>query len=214
MRSAFFILLFLNCAFFAWAGWIDAPVAAERAQPALKLPQLKLASEARTSSGGRASPAGEPRCVSVGPFDSAERTDVAATLLRARGVQSEQRAEQAEVTDGYWVYVGGLKTAAAQDRVLRILDQAELSDAHVMPEDASGRRVSVGLFSERVRAERRAHVLQRLGLEPQIAERRSPATAYWLNLKLAANDNTVSTEGLLPAGEANARLEVRVCPGG
>src|SRR5262249_18617411 len=133
----------------AWAGWIDAPVAAERAQRALKLPQLKLASEARDAARVRATSASPSRCVSVGPFDTVERTENALTLLRGRGLQPQQRPEQTEVTDGYWVYVGGLRTAAAQDRILRILEQADLSDAHVMPQDDSGRRVSVGLFSER-----------------------------------------------------------------
>lgn len=214
MRVAVVILVFLNLAFFAWAVWIDSPPPASAAQSGSKLPRLVLASEAQPKSKTASAPTAPraARCVSVGPFNTAERVAAAGALLQQRGLGPRQREEKGETIDGYWVYVGGLKSAFDEARVLHTLDQAGLSDARVMPESDAGRRVSVGVFSEHVRAERRARVLRRLGLEPEIAERRVPSVAYWIDLNLGANDETVSTEGLLSPEESGARLEVRVCP--
>ena len=152
------------------------------------------------------------RCVSVGPFDSDERAQGALALLRERGYEPRQREEEGERWDGYWVYVGNLQTDAAVARVMRTLTQAALSDARVMPETEEGRRVSVGLFSERIRAERRARVLQRLGLEAQIGERRTKGIVYWMDLDMKPNETAISTEGLLAPEAAESPLEVRACP--
>jgi hypothetical protein len=217
MKTAIYILVFANLAFFAWANWIDVPLRASAAQSISGLPQLALATDAPAAKTKNAAVArtgaAAARCVSVGPFNTSERAANASSLLRERGLDPKQREEQGETWDGYWVYVGGLRTALDQARVLHTLEEAGLNDARVMPESsAPERRISVGLFSERIRAERRARVLQRLGLKPEIGERRVPGAVYWLDINLAPNESTLSTEGLLSAEETGARLEVRVCP--
>jgi len=214
VRVALFILLFLNLAYFAWAGWIDAPPPARAAQSIARTPRLLLASETAQKVGGTTQTvaASPPRCVSVGPFDTPERATSASALLTGRGFEPKQRVEESETLGGYWVYVGDLRNALEEARVMRTLEQAGLSDARIMPETETGGRVSVGVFSERLRAERRARVLERLGLKPVIGERHVPGNVYWLDLALGPNDRTVSTEGLLAPEESDARLEVKVCP--
>lgn len=214
MRTAVYILLFANLAFLAWAGWIDAPSAAPVKTRDDNLPRLVLVTEQSKAKNPSVATRADtsPRCVSVGPFNTTEQAAGATALLEERGYKPQQREERGETWDGYWVYVGGMQTEFEQARVLRALDQAGLSDAQVMPETEAGRRVSVGLFSERGRAERRARVLRRLGLEPEIGERRVPGSVYWLDLNLSPNDGMVSTAGLLSSEEPDARLEVKVCP--
>ena len=153
------------------------------------------------------------RCVSVGPFNDLAHTARAAALLRERGFEPQQRAEEGEMWEGFWVFVDGLKTAAEESRVLKDLERAGIDDAHAMPESDGGRRISVGLFSERDRAERRARAVKRLGFSPQITEKRQAGTVYWVDLDLGVNERTVPTEGLLSLEESGARLEIRVCPG-
>jgi hypothetical protein len=213
LRIASLILLFLNLTYFAWAQWIDVPASARATESIAKLPQLVLASEANGKPGAiQTAAASSPRCVSVGPFNTTERATDAANLLAGRGFEPKQRAEQGDVADGYWVYVGGLKNALEVARVMHMLEQAALTDARIMPDTEDGGRVSVGLFSERFRAERRARVVQKLGLKPEIGERRTTGTRYWLDLSLAPDDRGVSAEGLLNPEESDARLEVRACP--
>lgn len=230
MRVAVYLLLFANIAMFAWAAWIDTPPRAVASAAAKGLPQLVLASDVdakradapapgntapasgRSPSGTAASPATALRCASVGPFELLEQADAATALLRSRGYEPRQREAEGERFDGYWVYVGNLKSDLEEARVMRTLIQASLSDARIMPLSDEGRRISVGLFSERVRAERRARSLRRLGLEPQIGERRAPGTVHWIDLELRPNEATLSTEGLLATDTPGAHLEVRSCP--
>jgi SPOR domain len=231
VRVALFVLLALNLLYLAWSGWIDSPEPPPVAShPAPALPRLALGSEQQPpdqtqlvmpadAAAQVVSATGEPgmtarasRCVSVGPFNDLAHAARGAALLHDRGFDPKQRAEEGETWEGYWVYVGGLDSAAEETKVLKTLERAGISDAHAMPEASDGRRVSVGLFSERGRAEKRAQGVKRLGFTPQIVERRQPGTVYWVDLDLGVGDRTVPTEGLLSIEDAGARLEIRVCP--
>lgn len=231
VRTAVFVLIFVNLAFMAWAHWIDVP-AEPRVNPAdARLPRLVLASEAPAgvpaasrvaavaaaaapgaeAAAGTASPPAQ-RCMSVGPFNDVAQVTHAAALLQERGFTPQQRNEDGDVRDGYWVYVAGIKSAADETRVLRTLQDAGISDAHAMASADDGRRVSVGLFTERPRAERRARVVEHLGFSPDIVERRRPGTVYWVDVELGTSDATVPTDGLVPADQGASKILVRACP--
>jgi hypothetical protein len=236
VRIAFYVLLALNLVYLAWAGWVDTPAAPPVIAVATpKLPELALAprtdssadtSLARPVSGNTPGPqpvgatedetlraaAAPARCVSVGPFNDLTQAARGAALLRDRGFDPKQRAEQGDTWEGFWVYVG-VKSAADETKLMKALDRAGISDAHAMPEGDDGRRVSVGLFTEKDRAEKRAQAVKRLGYSAEIVERKQTGSVYWVDIDLGANDHTVPTEGLLSIGDAGSRLEIRVCPG-
>lgn len=228
VRIAIISLLFVNLVFMAWAHFIDVPAEPAVNQADAHLPRLVLASEVHSqpatapalaaasvpaSEGSTATetPAAK-RCVSVGPFNDVTQETRAASLLQERGFAPQQRSETADVRDGYWVYLGGLKSAADEARALRSLQEAGITDAHAVPAADDGRRVSVGLFTERPRAERRARAVQHLGFSPDIVERRRPSTIYWIDLDLGTSDAAVPTEGLASADQGESRIQVRVCP--
>jgi hypothetical protein len=234
VRIAFFVLLAVNLVYLAWAGWIDVPSTPVAAKTARALPELQLATDvapsdhttlAPRSAGTSTSPpvatlastevpsagASNTRCVSVGPFSDLTRAARGAALLHDRGFNPKQRAEPGEMWEGFWVYVGGLKSAADEAKVVKTLERAGINDAHAMPESDAGRRVSVGLFTEKDRAQKRAAAVTRLGYTAEIVDRKQPGTVYWVDLELSAN-GTVPTEGLLSDEDAGGRLEIRVCP--
>ncbi len=238
MRAAFFALLFANLAFMAWAGWVDTPRQAKTTDAASRLPQLKLVSEvspeqqggadsgavrkmamstpAGTSAGSQA-PSQAPadigaRCVSVGPFNDLAIAAKAAGALHSRGFAPQQRAEEGETWNGFWVYIGGVSDAAEADKAFKTLDRAGIKDAHLMPESNDGRRISVGLFSERDRAERRARTVEKLGFKTEVAERKQPGTVYWVDLALKPSDGAVPVQDLLTVGAGSSRLSVQNCP--
>jgi hypothetical protein len=151
-------------------------------------------------------------CVSVGPFADPSRSAQGATLLRARGFSPRQRAEAGEPWSGYWVYVGELTGEAQQTEVMRRLERSGISDAQVMPSSEEGRRVSVGLFTERQGAERRAKAVRDLGLKAEIAERKQTPPAYWVDLDFSSSTQTLPMEGLLSLEDTGVRLEIRECP--
>jgi cell division septation protein DedD len=229
VRTTVFVLVFVNLVFMAWAHWIDVPVEPAINQVDTRLPRLILASEApphATAVKATAPPAAfQPtdttnaaatpatrRCVSVGPFNDLAQVTQAGSLLQQRGFTPQQRTEDGDVRDGYWVYVAGIKSAADETRVLRTLQDAGISDAHAVPSADDGRRVSVGLFTERPRAEWRARAVEHLGFSPDIVERLRPGTVYWVDLDLGTSEAAVSTDGLVPADQGASRIQVRVCP--
>jgi hypothetical protein len=233
VRVVVYLLIAVNVVYLAWAGWIDKPVPPPPVAKSEPLPQMALVTEAvaRPANGTAAtapsavetsaslsqpitaSPnASSSRCVSVGPFTDLAQSARAAALLRDRGLSPKQRAEQGETWEGYWVSVDGLGSAADETRVMKALDRAGIQDAHVMPGTEGRRRVSVGLFSERDRAEKRAQAVKKLGFNAEVTERSQPAAVYWVDIDVSANERSVPTEGLLSLESSGSRLEIRVCP--
>ena len=112
---------------------------------------------------------------------------------------------------GYWVYASGLAGQAAVDRALVTLERSGIKDALVMPENGdAGRRLSLGLYSERSRAERRAQAVRQAGLSAEIAERKLPGTLYWVDLAQPPGMSSISLQGLVADG-VNPHVAVQPC---
>jgi hypothetical protein len=231
VRAAFFVLLFANLVFLAWAGWVDSPQQAKTSDATARLPRLKLVTEeapapqsnqssgaihkmAMIAPGGNsAAPAGEStRCVSIGPFNDINVAAKAAGALQARGLAPQQRGAAGETRDGYWVYIAGVADAVSADRIFKTLDRSGIKDARIMPESGDGRRISVGLFSDRERADRRAKVVERLGFKPSVGDHMQAGTVYWLDLILKASDGSVPIADLLSVDSSGGALSVQSCP--
>ena len=230
VRTAVYALLLVNLVFMAWAHFIDVPFEPPVNPADARLPRLVLTSEVPArpatapqvkvpaivappseASAPTATPAAR-RCVSIGPFNDLAQETHAMSLLRERGFTPQQRTEEGDIRDGFWVYVGGIKTAADETKTLRALQEAGIADAHAMAAADDGRRVSVGLFTERPGAERRARAVQHLGFSPDIVERHRSGPIYWVDLDLGTSDAAVPTEGLAPSDKGGSRIQVQVCP--
>lgn len=170
---------------------------------------IAAASTPPPTSSAAATPA---HCVTVGPFNDLARAAQGAEVLRKRGFSPRQRAEGGEAWSGYWVYVGRIASEAQQADVVRRLKRAGI-DAQPLPVSEGQRRVSAGVFSERQGADSRANAVRRLGFAVEVLERKQSAAAYWVDLDLAASNQTLPMEGLLALEESGARLEIRECPG-
>lgn len=229
MRAVFFLLVFANLAFLAWAEWIDAPQPAPANEAYAKLPRLKLVNElpesdARPSSGNadarktalevapQMPSTTTARCLSVGPFDDQPSATRGASQLREKGLVPRQRVEKGEISKGFWVYIGGLKTDTDVSQVLRTLEQSHIEDAHLMSDTGDAHQVSVGLFSDRDRADRRAESVQKLGLHPEVAERKLPATLFWMDVDLPPGVVSPTAQEVVAAGGAASRVGVVPCP--
>lgn len=217
MRNVFFALLLANFVYFAWAHWIDAPKPAPANAALAKLPTLKLVDEVPPAqrpqpSTSKVTSTPSAACLSVGPFPDVGNSAHAAALLKAKGFDPKQRAEQAQSSDGYWVFVGGFKTEADADHALETLEHTGINDAMVMPETPdAGRRVSLGVYSERARAERRAEAVHSAGLDAQVVDRKVPNAIYWIDLVPIPGTNTVPLQDLFAEG-ASSRIAVQPCP--
>jgi hypothetical protein len=223
VRAAFFLLLFVNLAYLAWAQWIDVPQPAPANAAFDKLPRLKLLTElspdeappppASARKTALQMPPAATRCMSVGPFSDPASAARGGAQLLEKGFAPVQRSEEGEVPKGFWVYIGGLTSNVEVARVLRTLDQASIQDAHLMPGTGEARRVSVGLFSERQRADRRAAAVRKLGLQPEVAERKLPGTVFWEDVTLPAGTSSLPTKNLSGEG-TDSPIAAVPCPPG
>ena len=152
-------------------------------------------------------------CLSVGPFADLDNSAHAVALLRAKGFDPRQRAQEGQPAQGYWVYVGGMQSQAEADTALVTLERSGITDALVMPETAdSSRRLSLGVYSERARAEKRAQVVrEQTGLQAEVAEHKLPGTVYWVDLSSPPGTNTEPLQGLIAEG-VSSRIAVQPCP--
>lgn len=157
------------------------------------------------------------RCISIGPFRDVAEATRSATSLRARGYGPRQRVAEGEVWAGVWVYIPKPEGHEGVDLLLSTLKKAGVEDALEMPGPEESPVISLGLFSEPKRAQARVALVQGIGLQPVVVDRKRAGNVFWVDIDLK------STEGLLNpadlqgeiAPEANriVRLEIKGCPG-
>jgi hypothetical protein len=187
VRALFLSLALANLLFFGWSYWIDKPVAG-RDVHASAAPLRLLAAAPATTAGAATSSTVAPggaatgtRCSSFGPLTDPAAAAVVSTALRARNFTPRERSVQADVTDGYWVYIDNLRDPDVRARALRRLTRAGVRDAAAL---ASSGQVSVGLFNEQAGANLRAASVRAAGLEPVIEARSHPVKEYWFDVEL------------------------------
>jgi len=206
MRAAFFLLLLVNLMFFAWARWVDVP-RTEVAAPS-DVPQLRLA--AATDAPGATLETAE--CFTLGPFADDPSTATAVGVLAGAGFRPQQRLVDADVADGYWVYVPALRDAAARRRALTTLRGAGVRDAAVVTVPDQSERVSAGVFTDQSRAELRAAQVRFAGLDAVVEARQRHVSEHWLDFHVPQGE-TVPSLSDFGAGSA-APLKLERCAGG
>ena len=195
MRSTVLALLLANFFYLGWAEWIDVPPPPAQSS-IVGLPSLTMAKDlspakqaALASKTALANPV--QQCVSVGPFDDPAIAAKAATVLQAKSFAPKQRTAEAPAVRRFWVYLDGFRSDATEMRVLHRLEGAGIDDAEAMPADAGGLKVSLGLFTDRVRASSRLKAVQEMGFHPLMTERILPGTVYWLDLTMPSGATPV-----------------------
>ncbi len=240
MRSVCLLLLLANALYLGWSQLIDVrssdlqrkPVVAnppprivlareaavlpptdtaeQPAAPAVTEPAVAPATPPPATP--RESPRGSSMCTSVGPFASVSDATTAEAALRAAGFEPRQRAVQGELWAGYWVSVQNFATREAAEQAMKSLTDKGMTDVYVLPGADIGNVVSLGVFSERQRAERRADEARAIGLNPQIDDRKRSGTAYWVDVDQPAPVQPVDTSIFTSDPGKIMRLELRDCP--
>lgn len=197
MRILVLILLLLNLGYFAWrmtAG--EPPPPAPAAEP--QVPGLVLLSERRPAEQAPPAPVAEPvpaegaapqptpaapprRCYTLGPLRSEKTAQLLQERLEAAGVAAKRRALEQEEVAGYWVYLPPRPSRQAALALAKELARKGIKDYYVVGPGEYEHAVSLGLFSEQPRAERRAEYIRSLGYEPVTAVRYRSRTLYWLD---------------------------------
>jgi hypothetical protein len=217
VRVIFYGLVLVNLLYLGWSQWIDVPPP-PAPSPIAKLPRLTLLSDLprdkRAALATKMSlETSQAQCVSVGPFDDPAIAGKAATVLLAKGFTPQQRAIESPAMRRFWVYLEGFRSDATEMRALHRLEQAGIDDAEAMPVDAGGRRVSLGLYIDRAKAEGRLNAARNIGFNPLMIGRTLPGTVYRLEFTLPNASTPVplkDVSDLEPDGGSSA-ISVQPC---
>jgi hypothetical protein len=154
----------------------------------------------------------ELSCMSIGPFADLLQAAQAQAALRAADFQPRQRVEQGELWAGYWVSVQGLATREEAESALKMLTGSGISDVYVMPGSDPPNVLSLGVFSDYQRAQRRVGEVRALGLTARIDDRKRAGSVYWVDVDLQEPGQVLDSSILQSDPRKITRLEMRACP--
>ena len=197
-------LFAVNLLFFVWVVMI-APPADPSARARGSPPEAPPGAAAAPVQPAAVPP---PRCVSLGPFADAALSATVAQRLVAAGLQPGAREETLQQRDGYWVVIETSGTAQ-QRAVLTQIRRAGVQDAYAMPDDPQF-RVSLGIYSDRARAEQRAATLRPLDLAARVEEHLQPRVVHWLDVPRAGD--RLSASRLETFGITDSEVGAFDCP--
>jgi hypothetical protein len=186
---------------------IDASSAVTSIQPSNAL-------VATTVPGATSVVPGDLDCVSVGAFRDLAEAAQASAALQAAGYVSRQRVDQGDVWLGYWVSVQNFTSREAAEQALADLAQRGISDAYILPGSDLVNTLSLGVFNDSARAQRRVEEIRALGFDAQLADRKRAGSVYWLDVDLPAPGSVFDPAILQSQPGKIVRLEYRSCPAG
>ena len=126
-------------------------------------------------------------CERIGPLREAE----AAASLRARLGTLSAAAEVKEVEEmqvrGYWVYLPPSADREAALALARQLAAGGVRDYYVVTAGDNENTISLGMFQDRVNADKRVQQIAALGFNPKRIERGDLEKRYWVEYRAATD---------------------------
>jgi hypothetical protein len=216
MRTIALLLILANVGVYFWAHYVDVPEArltsSDAVTPTDRAPPLLLAREHVTpSSEVTAKINSELSCISVGPFDSVEQAQTLAQRLLTAEFTTSPRAETGEVFAGYWVSLQNFASKVEAEQVLTRLQASGITDAYILTEEEPPNVLSLGLFSERARAEQRRADIAKLGYQPLIQNRTRMGATHWLDVNLQEPGQALDPALLQSDTVGIVRLQTKPC---
>ncbi len=237
MRTFCLVMILVNALFLSWSQLIDVRVSDLDRRPPANVkppPRIVLAQEAaetlepavvkpvqppRVAPLGSAAPAPQRAavadrlaCTSIGPFQDLADAAHAQAALQSAGFGSRQRLVQGELWVGYWVSVQNFESREAAEAALKSLLDSGVTDVYLMPGGEPANVLSLGVFSDHQRAQRRAEEIRVLGLEPRIDDRKRSGSVYWIDADLQEPGQAIDTSIFQTDPGKITRLELRACP--
>ena len=220
MRALFLLLLLVNVLFLAWTRWVDvspapAPSFSAGTQPGAT--PIRLRQEvAADAPAARKAPVSDAllaaTCVSVGPFVAGAAAEAAAARLGQLGFVARSRASVDEVRVGFWVRVPNLPTPDDAVNALGALQQAGFADAYIVNDGSPGNIVSLGVFSDRGKAEQVAETVRKAGFTPETSDRLRTMDVSWLDIDRQENGSLPALEAIEAGPPDSPPITLEACP--
>jgi hypothetical protein len=205
VKRALLGLVFANIVVFGYLRMVAQPP--PMAAPAASVPRLDLVGERHAP----LVPA-PLRCVSVGPLRDTDALHAVGEYLRGLGLKPRERSQESAAPPQYGV-IATRKSAALAARIVQQLRAAGVADVELVPPaaDQAEAQVSLGMYEDRARAERRIQDLKNYALSPTIVERPRRLTRWWLDLETEGAAPPIDVAALLKAVPAAAGASPGPC---
>ena len=221
MRWLFAMLVLTNVGLLMWATWYrdgagevlpPRPVFHPEQMVPLSAPGVALrARKNERIEAPLAAAKPRPRCVSIGPFTSAQTADLAAARLADEKLSAGRRHEEQKSESSYWVHIAPFANRKAAEQRRKELEQLGIRDVLVM-QDAKGKSsVSLGLFTRADNAQGRLTELAQKGVTAQQEIRFRTESLIWFDLHLPEPADA-AVEELRAIGWGVPDIEVRDAP--
>jgi hypothetical protein len=204
VRAALLALLLLNLAYFGYTRLAsDTGELAASAEAGAPVPRLVL-----VGAGGPTPPA----CSTVGPFVAQAAAQRAAAWLLSGHHGSRLHSADAPGASSYWVAIITKTMQDATKTGLR-LRAAGVQDLVIMPPEAGATNaiVSLGIYSDRERADHRVTDLRRYAVTPTVIEQPHTVTTWWLDVQTAAGESMPDVNAIAKAGGEAGSLRASAC---
>ena len=122
-------------------------------------------------------------CYTLGPVTTIYAAATVSKMLEKAGVTSETRETEDKIPNGYWVHLPVEKNATTAQQLLVEIQNRDISDVSTVPLEDGGYVVSLGVFSEEIRAKRRQNQFIKMGYKPVVDQRYKTKTLTWFDVK-------------------------------
>lgn len=130
------------------------------------------------------------QCFSIGPIQSINEMEQLRYMLAEYTSESQQRTSQAQVDEGYWVYLDAVDSRAHALELANELGSMGLTDYFVMTSGDLENSLSLGLYSDESNSRKRQAALRALGFNARVLSRYKTVEHYWLDYQLAQGSDS------------------------
>lgn len=125
-----------------------------------------------------------PHCYTLGPFAESGAAESVAQSLQGQNVQVVTSLTERHEPGGYWVYIpsDGLRSARKQ---IAELKQRGIKDVGLSSQQGVRHWVSLGVYSTKVRAQRRQVALSNIGFYTRMEQRALKIPEHWIDITLS-----------------------------
>lgn len=145
-------------------------------------------------------------CYTLGPMLSKKALEKLRSRLEEQGYSVQTRSIEQQETAGYWVYLAPYENRKQALEIAAELARKGIKDYYVVTDKEYRNAVSLGLFSDKGRANRRMAHIRTLGYQPRKMVRYRDRTYHWLDYD-ETSDNPLPEDVWSELGNSKQKVQ-------
>ena len=131
-------------------------------------------------------------CFSYGPFPNDLQTKDLMTWFEGRQIAVQQRMEKEQEHQLFWIYLAPLVSRDSAIEAIEELKSKGVKDYRLIETGDLRNAISLGLFATQASVNKRLNELKDKGYQPIIVPYRDAKVIYWVDVKLAGQQNILN----------------------